>query len=331
VFDGVRTHHFRPEESPTGAADLAALIEQLAREPHTPERLRALHDAAAAESPLSVADDLVKLLRGRGLTHGQLHDIGAWLAEHGTSRGPVALGIILLGIGGDRRDRETLLLLGALDDVTLYAAVALKNSQPDPERALFELARRVDNWGRIHAVERLAGTTDPEIKAWLLRDGFRNGIMDEYVAYTAATTGDLLGALRADAIDAALLDGAGGILCALLVGGPAQDIEDYADAPAVIDRYLIHAGQAPPDLTRIALVARLRRYSTVAGALIDRPEWQQAVHDGLESDDRDVLEAWDLIPAETLAAVERARHAEVDDQVRDRIDALLATWVSRRR
>ena len=77
--------------------------------------------------------------------------------------------------GGDHRDRELLLLLGSLEDLTLYAAVALTRSQPDSDQALFDLARRVAGWGRIHAVGRLAGTQDPQIKAWLLRHGFRKG------------------------------------------------------------------------------------------------------------------------------------------------------------
>ena len=62
---------------------------------------------------------------------------------------------MLLGVAGDGRDRDLLLLLGALEDLTLYAVVALARTQPDPDRAVFEMARRVAAWGRIQAVERL--------------------------------------------------------------------------------------------------------------------------------------------------------------------------------
>jgi len=81
----------------------------------------------------------------------------------------VAAGIVLLGLAGDARDRELLLLLGTLEELTLYAAVALQRSQPDRDQAIYALARRVDGWGRIQAVEQLRGTQDPEIRAWLLR------------------------------------------------------------------------------------------------------------------------------------------------------------------
>jgi hypothetical protein len=64
-------------------------------------------------------------------------------------------------------------------------------------------------------VERLRETTDPDIRSWILREGYRNSIMHEYLAYIAATTGGLLEALRAETVDRRLLTAAGQILQAL--------------------------------------------------------------------------------------------------------------------
>jgi hypothetical protein len=135
----------------------------------------------------------------------RLREIGRWLAEYGTRRHAVALGILLLGLAGDQRDRDLLLLLGSLEDRTLYAAVALTRSQPDRDQALFDLAQRVSGWGRIHAIRRLAVTQDPQIKGSLLRHGFRNQILDEYLAHLAATTGDLYSALITPPVDDELI------------------------------------------------------------------------------------------------------------------------------
>jgi hypothetical protein len=77
----------------------------------------------------------------------------------------------------------------------------------------------------------LAGTDDPEIKAWLRREAFRNTVLDEYLAHTAASIGNLPSALAPQTIDEALLDGAGGILLALCRGGPARDMIGYPDEP----------------------------------------------------------------------------------------------------
>jgi hypothetical protein len=91
---------------------------------------------------------------------------------------------------------------------------------PNSERQLWELAKSVDGWGRIACVERLSKTTDPEIRDWILRTGYRNSIMTEYLAYIAATTGGLVAALRGADVDRDLLTAAGMITtgCA----GPAS-------------------------------------------------------------------------------------------------------------
>ena len=261
VADGVQTHHggIQPDQTTTDTA--AALLQTLVtRKPATAD-LDRLHDLLAGQSALSIADCLTTAVHEHNLPTGRVHAIGRWLAEHGTRRHAVAAGLVVIGATGGDRDLDLLLLLGSLEDLTLYAAVALRRSHSDPDRAIFELAKRVDGWGRIHAVERLRGTCDPEIRAWLLRDGFRNAVMNDYLAHLAATTGDLHGALTAPDVDDPLLDGAGDILDALCaVGGPAKDITHYPHGPATIDQYLTLVGQRPPTLDRVASVLRLGRF-----------------------------------------------------------------------
>ena len=261
VLDGVRTHHFGNAPDPDAAARIADLVADLVTEPPSPRACAGLHAALAGQPALHVADDLGRQVRRRGLPADRVRAVGRWLAEHGTRRDAVAGGIVLLGLAGDGRDRELLLLLGALEDLTLYAVVALARTQPDPDRAVFEMARRVAAWGRIQAVERLKGTSDPQIRGWLLREGFRNEVMNEYLAHLAATTGDLYTALLDPEPDEALLDGAGGIIDALCaVGGPAKDIRDYPDGPAVIGRYLTVVRDRAPSLARARIVLRLGNF-----------------------------------------------------------------------
>ncbi|WP_435591699.1 hypothetical protein [Nocardia sp. bgisy118] len=265
VLDGVQTHHATAPAEPDVAAAAVATITDIVAAP-SDSALAALHDQLAERSALALADALVRELRAATLPRDEVRSVARWLTEHGTRRNAVALGIVILGVTGDERDRELLLTLGTLGDLTLYAVVALGNSQPDRHRAVYQLARRVDGWGRIHAVERLARTTDPEIKAWLLRTGFRNGVMNEYLAHLAATTGDLRGALLASEVGDELLDGAADILAALaLHGGPAADIRHYPDALPVLIRFAELLATAAPTLTRI------RSTRTITGLLNDPP------------------------------------------------------------
>ncbi|GAB3411216.1 hypothetical protein GCM10027569_27650 [Flindersiella endophytica] len=297
VQDGIESHHFTPEPA-TGVPELSDEIAAAAGA-RTPERLATLHDQLAARRAMRVVDELLDELRDRDLPAANLRLLARTLCETGTHREAVKLAIAVLGTVADDRDRELLLLLGALEEFTLFAAVALHNSQEDRHRAVFELAQRVENWGRIHTVERLRGAPDQDIKAWLLREGFRNGIMHEYTAHLAATTGDLYDALLDEHVDDALLDGAGAILAALATGGPAEGLRHYPDGLAATHRYLDLIAGAAPTLDRLAEIQRLNRLlgepnetlpwqeperHAVAArldALLARTIWRQVARDGL--------------------------------------------------
>ncbi|MFJ8164261.1 hypothetical protein ACIRBY_25515 [Streptomyces sp. NPDC096136] len=251
----------RPDPAPHGtapptAAELAGHLAHLL--PTAPpglggEAFTRLHELLATCSPIDLADDLSAEIRRRGLPSDGLRLLGRQLARHGTHRAPVKIGLVLLGLGGDTRDRDLLLLLGSLDELTLYAAVALHRSQPDGDRAVHALARRVAGWGRIQAVRTLRDTPDPRIKAWLLREGFRNTITDEYLAHLAATTGDLHRALGRPHVDTPLLNGGGRILAAMAEGqgGPAPGLADYAHAVPVLRRYADLVQARTPTLARL--------------------------------------------------------------------------------
>lgn len=266
VFEGVSAHHFG-----TGSRLEVELAEQIRTHLDDPAYLLELF---AAVQDASVADDLVRELRSRSVSREKLGRAARFVTENATRREVAKLGIVLLGAFGAHRDRELLQLLGALDEFALFAAVALLHTQPDPQRAVFELAQRLAGWGRIHAVERLEGCTDPDIRAWLLRSGFRNGVRKGYLAHLAATTGGLYPALRADTIDDALLDGAADILSALANGGPTQDMHDYDDAVPAMHRFAEHVARAAPTIGRLDAALTLREL--VSGDDFDWPDGEPA-------------------------------------------------------
>ncbi len=137
--------------------------------------------------------------------------------------------------------------------------VALRNLLAKPEVAIFELAQQVTGWGRINAVRRLEGTTDPEIRSWLLRGGAENGVMTEEIAYIAATTGHLRAALEAEA-DEALLEHGAELLRALAQGGPAKDMSDYEDGAAAMAAFFRHMCCAELTPKRVQCLTYLERY-----------------------------------------------------------------------
>jgi hypothetical protein len=177
----------------------------------------------------------------------------------------------------------------------------------DTDRTLWRLAKRVRGWGRIQILERLTETTDPDIRAWMLRRGYRNDVMYEYTAHLCATTGDLVGALRQPQPDPELLHGAGELLQTLIDGreGPAQGIDDYPEGAEAAELFLRHAAARPPQLSFLLPVITLRAFLRetmgasrnpelgwvprreallgLVGQILGNPGWESLVRAGLDS------------------------------------------------
>ena len=214
--DGVGTHHSGRGRPDAVVDEIVKLMGRVISGRSGPPAFGALYERLRAASALSYIDDLISAVARSALPRSGIHEIARRIAVTGRHPEPVKAGIALLGISGGQEDADLLLTLGRHEELTLYCAVALANSSPDPESALWSLAKSVDGWGRIQSVERLKKTERDDIQDWLVRYGFRNKIMNEYLVYTAATTGKLLDRLRRPDSDQDLLRAARDIVCALI-------------------------------------------------------------------------------------------------------------------
>lgn len=73
-------------------------------------------------------------------------------------------------------------VLGLYNEFTLFAAWDMQ-TWDDGNRYIFDLAKKVHGWGRIHAVNLLDPETD-EIKHWLLTEGTVNNVENSYSSLT---------------------------------------------------------------------------------------------------------------------------------------------------
>jgi len=257
------------------------------------------------DEAIAVVDGLLEQLEQTGLQAAQVATVAREIATAAPDIGPVKLAISLLGMAGDSRDLALFHELGRFEELTLYSVVAISNLMDDPDREIWRLAQATRGWGRIQAVYRLKDTDDAEIKAWLLREGHYNSIMAEEIAYVCATAGGLREALAAPEVDEALLDAAGDLIVALLSGGPAEDIRDYADGPAALALYISHLNDSDTSsLARLNSARRIRAFVDDAddrpswpaqilfdlragtAAYLARPVWREMINSALSSDDR---------------------------------------------
>lgn len=315
AMDGVLGHHMAGRNTGKLAAKVAALVKSIAQKNGLPEKVE-LYNLLLKENTLGLVDAALEKIGELNVPISPyLHDYAKWLAFQSPDAGAVKFGIALLGRIRDRRDLPQILTLGKHEEFTLFSAVALTNVSENPERDLWNLAKCVFGWGRIHIVERLSETKDPEIKKWLVREGFKNAIMYEYLAYTCAVAGDLKGELSAATVDQDLLSAAGEIIRALIDGGPAESMDHYNDGAAVTELYVAHILHAPnPDLGNFLILHAIQKFlespdtnwderktkgwtdNLKANLLIDiqkmlsAPKWLQMVKENVNSGDS--LKSW---------------------------------------
>jgi hypothetical protein len=245
---------------------------------------------------------------------GRLLELGRYLAFRSGHREAVKFGITLTGLVGSAEDLENLKIIGKNEEFTLYVADAMARLASVPEQALWDLAKSVHNWGRIQTVERLKETENADIQAWMLREGFRNGVMDEYLACICARTGRLHEALRRQLVDDALLDGSADIIHALVTGGPAEGIDDYAQAVDACEAYVdCVLGRRHLVLKHFLAVDKLRWFLSQPDGWDKRQAsgWTEPRRSALQTKCDDVF-GWETWREQTLQALcatdERAFH-----------------------
>lgn len=291
------------------AARVVYCLEQ-ALESSEPEKLSQLCEELVGEDTLTALDAILEQLARAPLAHPErARALARFLATEAADRNPVKLGMALLGVVGAEEDIELLLTLGRHDELTLVAVVALQHLAPNPEAATFRLAKAVHGWGRVHAVERLAEARSPEIRRWLLLEGYKNSVLIEYSALIAAKTGRLTAALADGPVEPQVLVAGGEILEALIRGvdGPAEGIDQWEEGARAVELWLRALG--PTTLTPRLLAA----VKTVLDFIRDEDEpWSEYAEHG-----------W---TAERIQAIERhASSLLALPEAHARVEAALAT------
>lgn len=149
----------------------------------------------------------------------------------GTEEYTVKLGLILLvlfNIDNNAKLKNILLDLAVWEGFTEYV-IQNMSDWTDKNNAYFQLAKRLNGWGKIDAVEQLDPETE-EIKEWILCDGCKNSIMYSYLALICAEKCDLYSILKTRKLNEHELSGTKDIIEGLLDEGPCEGISVIENA-----------------------------------------------------------------------------------------------------
>lgn len=142
----------------------------------------------------------------------------------------------------EERAKEAVRTLGLSDEFTLFSLFIMMQWENGNDE-IFELAKKVNGWGKVHAVERLEPATE-EIKDWLLKEGIKNQILPEYsalVCFEKAEVEKRLLEKAAGDIAVEEFQSISSILSAMLSEGPMEGISAVENRHDVLTAYLGHA------------------------------------------------------------------------------------------
>ena len=249
AMDGMLLYHMTPyqadEETKAQILEALTLISEEENSEHVPQILDIFEQLEKKASVMRMYDTFVRVMLDHinELNVEKLLKFGDYLISYGTSFMAVKFGLTLLSIFTDQISfiREVNLSLGAYDEFTWFAARYLSSGAcKDGNADLFQLAKHVHGWGRIHAVNYLRPET-AEISDWILFEGAENTIIPQYSADLCLWKAGALERLE-KGVSEAEFTAIGTLLEYALDDGPCQGV---SDANKIFPAYLRAAEQFP--------------------------------------------------------------------------------------
>ena len=186
AMDGILIYHTKPYE--TEEADFELIGQALAAagegDRETTDRLFAELGAKVPAAQMVDAFQMYIQENAEGLDIGKIYPCIFDVVCRSSHRESIKYCLEMMELLDTEHEfiQNVVRVLALSDEFTLYAAWIMRSWKNGNEE-IFDLAKKVRGWGRIHAVEQLQPETD-EIRDWLLTEGTRNDILPAYSALT---------------------------------------------------------------------------------------------------------------------------------------------------
>jgi hypothetical protein len=135
------------------------------------------------------------------LKAGNLYEYALGLIQLSDNRECVKYGLLVLGllVTNNEEVKDIIRILALSDEFTLFC-IHIMYTWSGGNNDIFETARKVHGWGRIHALELLRPLMPraEEIREWMLKEGINNSIAPFYSALTCWRNANIGSVLYAD-------------------------------------------------------------------------------------------------------------------------------------
>ncbi|MBQ8316957.1 MAG: hypothetical protein IJX85_01315 [Lachnospiraceae bacterium] len=157
----------------------------------------------------------------------------------------------------DVKIKSHIMTVALSDEFTLFAIYAI-SKWDNANDYIFQLAKKVHGWGRVHAVAALKPDTE-EIKDWLIKEGVHNGVMAAYSAYECWSKGDAEARLVKE-LDSEEYAGIRDIIDGLLDEGPVAGISRLENQDRYMKAFLKQSQGRKLEADDYGLIYQLREH-----------------------------------------------------------------------
>ena len=262
AMDGICIYHMGPANPDDEGMEMIARAVQAAAagDDHAYGLFEALGDQYRA---IAVIDDVQQYIREHAeeLNQGELLRFAVEeLIFRGRTVECVKYGLVITELYGDLGDANKWIFrqLGLYDEFTIFVVFNMSTWENGNEE-IFALAKKVDGWGKIHAVVRLEPSTQ-EIRDWLLYDGMDNDVMNEYLALTCMQKSGAAERLRGR-LTKEEFSAVSHILSHLFDEGPVPGISALQNSEETLNHYLSHADHLEPGVKDYEAILAVRDYA----------------------------------------------------------------------
>ena len=256
--DGTAIYHLKQEETDENARLLEAF--KLMSNADFPGAEALLESILQNNYAIKLADDIhtVLLENYEVLDAGNIYRFAVNNLLASKNKELVKADMVILELFPcDEPVRGAVRILGQCEEFTLFAIFVMRKWDNGNEE-IFALAKKVRDWGRIHAIEYLEADTE-EKKEWLLYEGLKNIFMPEYSALTVFNKAEAAKVFAMEELSYEIYHALAMLLEGLLDEGPVPGISQIEDRMLILQQFLDHSAKQEltvADLNVVLLIAQ---------------------------------------------------------------------------
>lgn len=237
-------------------------------------------ELASKEEYSNAAEAMAAYFSAGGVMLPLIDDVQQWIYDNPQSLSPEALGVFAqsyikeghniegikfalavletLDVEPEGEFRDIITTLAVSEEFTLFCLFII-SSWPDGPQVIFDLAKKLHGWGRIHAVSMLRPENE-EMQNWMLHEGWKNDVLPDYVATACIRRGGLLQVLEQEDIDVQEFRNAQSLINAGTTLGDLPSLKKYKQLGALLKAYLNHTARLASEIEDYSCVLQLKDF-----------------------------------------------------------------------